>query len=283
MWSSTPWLWTMIVSRPAADLDVLGLQAVLAELDLDRPIAADHLGVAARGDQDHSRQKEGELRCAQPCHGDAIMIPPSMSRPVKVLFIAAAAVVASTLAAAAAPRRSASRSPAPTTRAPFCSTSGARAVTRSPTPRTHGSAANARKREIVNGPNFDQRCERPVDRVLYAIQNGGFSGAIMPQNIVVGQDARDVAKFVATYSGRQAPKVPGVTPCQQQPIGTLPVAQSDRHDGDHRHDGEHDRPELGHEVGRRRQGRQGQEEELQLLVSVARPPTRSGRPFSTSS
>ena len=89
---------------------------------------------------------------------------------------------------------------------------------------THGSAANARNREIVNGPNFDQRCERPVDRVLYAIQNGGFSGAIMPQNIVVGQDARNVANFVATYSGRQAPKVPGVTPCNQQPIGTLPVA-----------------------------------------------------------
>ena len=88
---------------------------------------------------------------------------------------------------------------------------------------THGSAANARNREIVNGPNFDQRCERPVDRVLYAIQNGGFSGAIMPQNVVVGQDALDVAKFVATYAGRQAPRQTGVTPCEQKAIGTLPV------------------------------------------------------------
>jgi hypothetical protein len=70
------------------------------------------------------------------------------------------------------------------------------------------------------------RCERPVTRVLYAIENGGFSGAIMPQNIVVGQDAMEVAKFVATYAGRQAPKVPGVTPCLQQPVGTLPAATS---------------------------------------------------------
>jgi hypothetical protein len=75
-----------------------------------------------------------------------------------------------------------------------------------------------------NGPNFDIRCERPAARVLYAIQNGGFSGAIMPQNIVVGQQARDVAQFVATYSGRKAPKVPGVVPCQQVSIGTIDEA-----------------------------------------------------------
>ncbi len=42
--------------------------------------------------------------------------------------------------------------------------------------------------------------------MLYAIENGGFSGAYMPQNVVVGQDAIDVAKFVATYAGRQAPQ-----------------------------------------------------------------------------
>jgi mono/diheme cytochrome c family protein len=147
-----------------------------------------------------------------------------MSRPVKVLFIAAAAVVASTLTAAcgteniSVPESSPNHAGAVlfSQRCSGCHTLSYAA--------THGSAPNARNREIVNGPNFDQRCERPVDRVLYAIQNGGFSGAIMPQNIVVGQDARNVANFVATYSGRQAPKVPGVTPCKQQPIGTLPVA-----------------------------------------------------------
>jgi len=78
---------------------------------------------------------------------------------------------------------------------------------------THGSAENVRTAEFNNGPNFDIRCERPVARVLYAIQNGGFSGAIMPQNIVVGAQADAVAQFVATYSGRKAPKVPGVVPC----------------------------------------------------------------------
>jgi len=89
---------------------------------------------------------------------------------------------------------------------------------------THGSAQNVRTAQFNNGPNFDIRCERPVARVLYAIQNGGFSGVVMPQNIVVGQQARDVAQFVATYSGRKAPKVPGVVPCEQVPIGTIAEA-----------------------------------------------------------
>jgi mono/diheme cytochrome c family protein len=87
---------------------------------------------------------------------------------------------------------------------------------------THGSASNVRSSQFNNGPNFNVRCERPVTRVLYAIANGGFSGAIMPQNIVVGQDAVAVARFVATYSGRQAPKVPGTIVCNQQPIGSIP-------------------------------------------------------------
>jgi hypothetical protein len=87
---------------------------------------------------------------------------------------------------------------------------------------THGSAPNIRTAQAISGPNFNQRCERPIARVLYAIANGGFSGAYMPQNVVVGQDAVDVAKFVATYAGRQAPREPGVAPCQQLPIGTLP-------------------------------------------------------------
>ena len=89
---------------------------------------------------------------------------------------------------------------------------------------THGSGVNVRTNQINTGPNFDIRCERPVARVLYAIENGGFSGVIMPQNVVVGQQARDVAEFVATYSGRKAPKIPGVTPCEQVPIGTIDQA-----------------------------------------------------------
>jgi mono/diheme cytochrome c family protein len=87
---------------------------------------------------------------------------------------------------------------------------------------TQGSAANVRTREITNGPNFNVRCERPVARVLYAIENGGFSGAIMPQNVVVGKDAEDVAQFVAKFAGRQAPQVTGLQNCEAQPIGTIP-------------------------------------------------------------
>ena len=86
-----------------------------------------------------------------------------------------------------------------------------------------GSAANVRTAQAINGPNFNQRCERPIDRVLYAIENGGFSGAYMPQNVVVGQDAVDVAKFVATYAGRQQPVQSGVVPCDKKPVGTLPA------------------------------------------------------------
>ncbi len=89
---------------------------------------------------------------------------------------------------------------------------------------THGSAVNARTREITDGPNFNVRCERPIDRVLYAIENGGFSGAIMPQNVVTGQDAKDVAQFVATYAGRQAPKIVGQQSCESTPIGSLPTS-----------------------------------------------------------
>jgi hypothetical protein len=86
----------------------------------------------------------------------------------------------------------------------------------------YGSAPNIRTAQANSGPNFNQRCERPIDRVLYAIENGGFSGAYMPQNIVVGQDAIDVARFVATYAGRQAPHEIGIVNCEDRPLGTLP-------------------------------------------------------------
>ena len=58
--------------------------------------------------------------------------------------------------------------------------------------------------ERTNGPNFNVRKENRDD-VLFAIRNGGFSGAIMPANIVVGKDAEDVALFVEQYAGRKAP------------------------------------------------------------------------------
>ena len=63
-----------------------------------------------------------------------------------------------------------------------------------------GSAVDIATREYKDGPNFNERVES-VDDVLYAIRNGGFSSGPMPQNIVVGDEARKVAEFVAEYSG----------------------------------------------------------------------------------
>jgi mono/diheme cytochrome c family protein len=56
--------------------------------------------------------------------------------------------------------------------------------------------------ERTNGPNFDTR-KVQADDVLFAIRNGGFSGAIMPANIVVGEEAQAVADFLEKYSGRR--------------------------------------------------------------------------------
>jgi mono/diheme cytochrome c family protein len=72
---------------------------------------------------------------------------------------------------------------------------------------THGSATKVRDREHTDGPNLNFRHE-DIQSVLYAIRNGGFSGAIMPENIVVGGQAQDVAAFVAKYAGRQSHQPP---------------------------------------------------------------------------
>jgi len=69
-----------------------------------------------------------------------------------------------------------------------------------------GGASKIRDRERVDGPNFNVRVETP-DNVLYALRNGGYSGAIMPENIVVGKDADMVAAFLSKYAGKKAKKV----------------------------------------------------------------------------
>jgi mono/diheme cytochrome c family protein len=62
--------------------------------------------------------------------------------------------------------------------------------------------------ERTDGPNFNVRKETRED-VLFAIRNGGFSGAIMPANIVVGQDARDIALFLERYAGAKSSETSG--------------------------------------------------------------------------
>jgi cytochrome c551 len=70
-----------------------------------------------------------------------------------------------------------------------------------------GTQGSGNRGERTQGPNLNQRTESYED-ALYAIQNGGFSGAIMPQNIVVGKEAEEVAKFGAKYAGEAAESSP---------------------------------------------------------------------------
>jgi mono/diheme cytochrome c family protein len=151
------------------------------------------------------------------------MISARMSRPIRVPLISSAAVAVAVFAVACGTQKISVPTSDTTAhggavlfsqRCSGCHTLSYAA--------TNGSAANVRTREITNGPNFNVRCERPVTRVLYAIENGGFSGAVMPQNVVVGQQAQAVAQFVAKYAGRQAPRITGQATCDSQPIGTLP-------------------------------------------------------------
>jgi mono/diheme cytochrome c family protein len=65
--------------------------------------------------------------------------------------------------------------------------------------------------ERVTGPNLNYRKETK-ESALFAIRNGGFSGAIMPQNVVVGKDAQAVAEFVARYAGSKSTGPPSPTP-----------------------------------------------------------------------
>jgi mono/diheme cytochrome c family protein len=66
-----------------------------------------------------------------------------------------------------------------------------------------GTQGTGNRSVRTQGPNLDQRTET-YDDALFAIQNGGFSGAIMPQNIVVGAEAEALARFVAKYAGSEA-------------------------------------------------------------------------------
>jgi mono/diheme cytochrome c family protein len=68
---------------------------------------------------------------------------------------------------------------------------------------TEGSAVSVNSREYKDGPNFNQRTESRA-QVLYAIRNGGYSSSPMPQDIVVGKEAEQVAAFLSKYAGKEA-------------------------------------------------------------------------------
>ena len=88
-----------------------------------------------------------------------------------------------------------------------------------------GSATSIKNRLRTNGPNFNQRKEQ-ANQVLYAIRNGGFSGAIMPENILVGQDAQSVAQFLAKYSGLKVAPVVSAANTGQPPTETAATSGS---------------------------------------------------------
>src|ERR1700716_4619479 len=147
------------------------------------------------------------------------MISARMSRPIKVLVVSGATIAIAALVSACGTEKVSVPSSDPTHQGAVLFSQRCSGCHTLSYAATHGSAANVRSRQITDGPNFNVRCERPITRVLYAIENGGFSGAIMPQNVVVGQDAITVAQFVSKYAGRQAPKLIGSPTCGSTPIG----------------------------------------------------------------
>jgi len=70
-----------------------------------------------------------------------------------------------------------------------------------------GTQGSGNRSLRAQGPNLDQRAVSYED-ALFAIHNGGASGAVMPQNIVVGDDAEKIAEFIDQYSGSQVEDSP---------------------------------------------------------------------------
>lgn len=66
-----------------------------------------------------------------------------------------------------------------------------------------GTQGTGNRGQRTQGPDLNQR-QISYEDALFAIQNGGVSGAIMPQNIVVGDEAEAVARFLAEYAGEDA-------------------------------------------------------------------------------
>jgi cytochrome c551 len=61
------------------------------------------------------------------------------------------------------------------------------------------AAVNARG---ITGPNLDNIGQVTPQRVLNAIKIGGTGQGRMPQNLLQGEDARNVAAFVSSVAGR---------------------------------------------------------------------------------
>ncbi|MGE4427708.1 MAG: cytochrome c [Solirubrobacteraceae bacterium] len=78
---------------------------------------------------------------------------------------------------------------------------------------TQGGADKIKDRERTDGPDFNVRRET-YGSVIYALANGGFSGAVMPQNLAVGEDAEKIAEFLCRYAGLEAEATASPDPVQ---------------------------------------------------------------------
>ena len=58
--------------------------------------------------------------------------------------------------------------------------------------------------EHTDGPNFNDAPRGARTACSTRSATAASPGAIMPENIVTGEDAREVAEFLAKYAGRDA-------------------------------------------------------------------------------
>ena len=131
-----------------------------------------------------------------------------LARPAALLALAASSIAVSACGSAQTAGQLADSNPAVERGAQIFADRGCQGCHTLDVVGAEGSATKVRDRERVDGSNFNVRKEQ-VENVLYAIRNGGYSGAIMPENIVVGQEADDVAQFLAKYSGLEVSQQAG--------------------------------------------------------------------------
>ena len=206
MWASRPRLTRSKPEAARGGPDLLRAVAEVVERDGDAAVARPRRGlVAAAGRERRGGEGEDEQEEGAAGHGRQRlfrMLCRLMRRP---LLLLALPVVAAAAVACGSEEIDVAKTEPELRRARRSSLQRCAACHSLDVAGTQGSAVNANKREYKDGPNFDQRKEE-YDQVLYAIRNGGFSSGPMPQNIVVGKEAEEVARFVAKYSGKQADK-----------------------------------------------------------------------------
>jgi mono/diheme cytochrome c family protein len=88
-----------------------------------------------------------------------------------------------------------------------------------------GTQGSGNRSLRAQGPNLDQR-HISYEDALFAMHNGGASGAVMPQNILVGADAEAVARFIDAYSGTQVVDSPRPSPSSGGTSGSADSASA---------------------------------------------------------